>query len=100
MKLKTIAFVERNFYRRVLSKQKLLKILYIMVKIDTDSNILTNHEICIGGQYLLPLIGFVPSNLFVRKIEKNESILKMKTIGRLVNLKEKKIAKSFLNYLD
>jgi hypothetical protein len=53
-----------------------------------------------GGHYLLPLIGFVPSNLFVRKIEKNESILKMKIIGILVNLKEKKIAKSFLNYLD
>jgi hypothetical protein len=99
MKLKTSAFVEINFYRRVLSKQKLLKILYIMVKIDTDSNILTNHEICMGVHYLLPLIGFVPSNLFVRKVEKNESILKMKIIGKLVNLKEKKILKYFLKYL-
>ena len=78
MKLKTSTFVGRNFYRRVLSKQKLSKILYIMVKIDTDSNILTNPEICMGGHFLFPLIGFVPSNLLVRKIEKNESILKMK----------------------
>ena len=45
----------------------LLKILCILVKIDRNSNILTNHEIYEEGKPI-PVIGFVPSNLLVRKM--------------------------------